>query len=54
MLMKEHVDWMLENIHYPGRPSMYGINYVSIVCMPVVLTNRFIIDETMTSLPAAI
>ena len=31
------VDWMLESIHFPRGPSMYGINYQLIVYMLVVL-----------------
>ena len=36
-LVKKQVDWMLENIHFPRGPSMYGINYQLTVYMLVVL-----------------
>ena len=30
-------DWMLDSIHSPRGPSIYGINYQLIVCMLVML-----------------
>ena len=26
-MVRNKVDWMLENTHFPSGPSMYGINY---------------------------
>ena len=36
-LLRNKVDWMLENTHFPRGPSMHGINYQLIVYMLVVL-----------------
>ena len=37
-LGRNKVDWMLESIHFPRGPPMYGINYqLTVSCMLLVL-----------------